>query len=100
GLARRDGHRLTLVAGCAEVEEEDAAQAADNADRRQGRFDHREAQLGIGEESFVAEEREVVVAPQFGVATEVEVPGELTPALVAARAESQDAVGAEPPVVA
>ena len=69
---RPDLHRDALVAGGAEVEEEHAAQAADHADRRQRRFDQREAQLGVGEERLVAEELQVVVAAHLRVAAEVE----------------------------
>ena len=92
--------RHAFVAGGAETAEGDAAQAANHAERRQRRLDQRESQFGVQEERLVAEELEVVVATQFGVAAEVHVAREFAPALEPAGAERQHAVGGEPQVVA
>ena len=76
-----------------------AAQATDDAERCQRRFNQRESKFGVQEERLVSQELQVVVATQFGVAAEIHVAREITPALEPARAERQDAVGGQPQVV-
>src|SRR6185295_16508460 len=88
------------VAGRTHAGVSDAAKAADHADWSQCRLDQREPQFGIEEERLVAEELEIVVAAQFGVAAEVHVARELSPALEPARAERQHAISREAEIVA
>src|SRR6185503_2563313 len=92
-------HRQALVARASEIEEHHSAQAADDTDRHERRLDEREAQLRVREERLVAEELQVVVAAELRVAAEIDVPGELAPALEPAGAEREDAVRAEPHVI-
>jgi hypothetical protein len=49
----------------------------------------------LAKKAFVADELEVVVAAHLGVAAEEDEVGEVAPALEAAPAERQQAVGAE-----
>ena len=65
------GARLVVEPRAADVGEEHAADAADDADRRQRRLDQREAQLGVGEHGVLSGELQVVVAAQLRVAAEV-----------------------------
>ena len=89
-----------VEAGAADVAEEDAADAAENADWRRHGVDEREAELGVGVEALVAEELAVLVAAHFGVAAEVGVIRAPTPALEAVGSQGEHAVPAKPHVVA
>src|SRR5581483_5853686 len=86
---------LLLEVRGADVGEEDAADAAEHADRRQHRLHQREPELGVGEEALVADEGQIVVAAQLGVAAEVEEVGIASPAVEAAQAERRDTVASD-----
>ena len=77
--------------GAAGTGEEHAADAAENPNGRQHRLDQGEAQLGIGVEHVVADELQVLIAAQIGVATEVVERRLVAPALEAAAAQRQQA---------
>src|SRR6185295_10671294 len=80
-------HRLLVVEPRpADAGEEHAADAADDADRRQRRLDQRETQLRVREVGVLSGELQVVVAAQLTVAAEVEEVGEVADALEAAEA--------------
>ena len=84
----------------ADVGEEHAANAADDADRRQRRLNQREPQLRVGEHRVLPGELQVVVAVQLGVAAEVGEIGEIAEALEPLEARCQQSAAAESQVVA
>ena len=93
------GARLVVEPAAADVREEHAADAADDAERRQRGLDERESQLRVGEHDVLPGELEVIVAVQLGVAAEVRKVGKVAEALEPSEARCKQAVGAEPQVV-
>src|SRR2546426_12753843 len=76
-----------------------SAHTADDANRRQRRFDDREAQLGVGEHDVLAHEGEVIVSAHLRVAAHVQEVGEVAHAPETADARREHAAAAEPHVM-
>src|SRR5690606_35711482 len=91
---------LAFPAGAADVEEERAAHAAEDANRRGHGVDEREAELGVQEERVLPDEGQVLVAAQLAVAAEEEEVRVVAPAREAARAQGQESRPADPEVLA
>src|SRR5262249_4879896 len=82
---------LPVERAAADVRKEHAANAADDADRRECGLDDREAEFRVREEDVLARELKVVVSPHFRLPAEVREIGIIAPALEGAHARREHA---------
>src|SRR5207253_9238306 len=94
------GRLLAAEPRAADARIEHAANASDDANRRERGFDDREPQLGVRVDDVLADELQVVVAAQVAVAAEVHEAGEVAVAAEPADARGKHAVGSETQIVA
>src|SRR5262249_14229434 len=91
---------LTVEPAAADVGKEHTAYPSDNADRRQSRLDDRESKFGVGEDRLLTDELEVVVAPHFRVAAEIDEIRKVAEAVEPAETQRKNAVAGQPLVKA
>src|SRR5262245_5684364 len=80
---------LAIEVSPAHTGEEHATDPTQDTDWRQHRFDERKTQLGVRKRGLRAEELEILIAAQLGVAAEVDEVRDLAPALETAKSQRQ-----------